>query len=102
MRILTASALTLASLTFVACGDDGGDGDGALSKSEYIEQADVVCKRLDDEGSDLEAPTSEDEVAGFLEELLVLGREAEEASPPWSRPTTAVTCTTRCSASSAS
>ena len=48
MRHLTVLILALVALSIVACGDDdddgGGDSGSAVSKDEFIEQADQICR----------------------------------------------------------
>jgi hypothetical protein len=62
-----------------ACGgsagpdDAGGGGESGLSKAEYIEQGDDVCRRLDEAGQSVVVPPQEAPLpahARFLEDVL--------------------------------
>jgi hypothetical protein len=64
-------ALTLPTLSGMACGGD--DGGGALSKAEFIKQGDDICQKLNDQ-SDKVNPQGEDlnALVTFLEKIIVL------------------------------
>ena len=84
---MTAALLVLASVgSITACGDDDDDGGGGgsgsggseqLSKAEFIEQADDICKDFTDATEDLTDPEEEDEVLPYLEDALELLDETE-------------------------
>ena len=58
----------LAGSLVLATGGCGGSGDGALSKSELIEKADAICKRVNAKTAGLPTP------AGFGSAASTLGK----------------------------
>lgn len=66
---LAVAAIAIAA----ACG--GSDDSGEPTVEEYIEQADAICARYDDEFNALANPTSQEEVRPYLAEILRIGQE---------------------------
>ncbi len=61
----------LSAVLFVGCSGDGGNGPEekqALTKAEYIEQANDACADLEDQFENLEQPQSADDVEVFVNE----------------------------------
>jgi hypothetical protein len=68
-----------------ACGGSSGDeaegGGGGLSKAEYIERGDDICRRLDEAGESVVVPPREAPLsahARFLDEVLAAVRPAHD------------------------
>ena len=68
------SAATLAALALATAGCGGGDGNkdqgGALSKKDYIAQADKICQESNDRILEVKAPTSATEVVSYVNKAL--------------------------------
>lgn len=66
------ATLILSALAFGACGGDGGDNpveqDDTLTKAEYIEEADAICKSAAEDFETLEQPQSVEELEPFVNE----------------------------------
>lgn len=77
-RLLPLSVLVATTL---ACG-----GDDALSEDELIEQGDAICQEFEDRGSELEAPTSIEEVPAYIDEAIAIATstrdDLDELAPP--------------------
>ncbi|MDQ3645716.1 MAG: hypothetical protein M3345_02130 [Actinomycetota bacterium] len=60
--------------------------DGALSKEEFIAQADAICKQADEQTETLATPTSPAEAGGFVEKAQEITgesvRKIRELEPP--------------------
>lgn len=67
-------------LAATACGND------ALSKEEYIERADAICRETERQTQDLERPRTPEELAGFVDEAervtADLLRQLRDLQPP--------------------
>ena len=82
----TTAVLVLVALlgAVTACGgddDDGGGGDGdALTKAEYIAEADEICQDNLDDGNDLEVPEEGDVegLARYLDEAVDIFEETRD------------------------
>ena len=74
MRLLrTLPALVLLALVpLAACGDDDDGGGGALSKEEFIEAGDDVCREASEDGQAIDepAPNDAEDLSRFLEEAI--------------------------------
>ena len=74
MRLLRIPLLVLlVAVTLTACGDDDDDGGGdALSKEEFIEAGDDVCRAASEEGGDIDEPEPNDaeDLSRFLDEAI--------------------------------
>lgn len=81
-----------AALALAACGGDDGDDAGgeAISKQEFIEQADAVCaESADPQGeiqAQLESATSPDEAAAAYEELADVSQGINDEINALGRP----------------
>jgi hypothetical protein len=62
-------------LLLAGCGG-GGDGGERLSKDEWIEEADAICARADEEVGALTEPSTLDEIPEFTESASEISREA--------------------------
>lgn len=65
-------APALAALALAACGG------GELSRQQFLERADAICTRVNDELSEIQQPASLAELAPVLDEGLVVVRDAVE------------------------
>ncbi|HJR26093.1 MAG TPA: hypothetical protein VJ804_11500 [Acidimicrobiales bacterium] len=74
MRLLRLPALlVLALVPLAACGDDDdGGGGGALSKEEFIEAGDAICREASEDGQSIDEPAANDaeDLSRFLEEAI--------------------------------
>jgi len=88
MRSLRAATvlLVLALVPLAACGDDDDGGGEALTKAEFLEQGDAICRAAAEDGEDLDAPESNTEdLSRYLteaQELLTDAAEDFEALQP--------------------
>lgn len=84
------ATLVVSVLMFGACGGDNGDNpveqDDALTKAEYIEQADEICKSAAEDFESLEQPQSVEELEPFVNEAQerteTLIADLRELQPP--------------------
>jgi hypothetical protein len=65
LGLLALSALAL-SPVLAGC---GGDDDEALSKNDFIEQADALCASFEDRTDDIDEPESAEDLEAFLADL---------------------------------
>lgn len=83
MRRLLGVGVIPLLLAVAACGSDEPE---TLSKSEYIEQADVLCTAFMNEVDAQELPTSPDEAVEYFDALIPSADEThagfEELEPP--------------------
>jgi hypothetical protein len=73
-------AVVFAALVLVACGDDDEDGE-ALSKPEYIAQADAICKKSNDDFNalfDTTFPVTQGAIPAFFEKATAIARKQNE------------------------
>lgn len=73
MRRLAALLLAPAALT--ACGGDGGD---ALSKAEFIKQADAICTKFDRELRAIPQPKEASEIGAYAKRAAPIARQGVE------------------------
>ncbi len=80
-RSLPLAVLASAALAFAGCGDDDkseGDG-GAPTKATYIEQADELCRKTNDEGRKLNAEVQKFLAGGDVSALKAAAPGLDEA-----------------------
>jgi hypothetical protein len=65
----------LAAVAVLAGCSSGGDGDGRLSRKEYLERADAICAEYDRRLDRLENPRNLAELARFADDALPVARE---------------------------
>ena len=77
MKKLLVAVSACALLALAGCGDDGGSESEELSRSEFIEQADAICKEsnerieaAEDDFADPESPTQE-EIETAVDDILI-------------------------------
>ena len=78
------TALALASVLAVGCGDD--EGGGALSKAEFEKQGNAICKKFEAESKSLGNPETVQEIPAYADKALALFDkqlgELRELEPP--------------------
>jgi hypothetical protein len=67
-RLIASLAVALVATT-AAC---GGGGDDRLSQEEFKKQANAICDKYDSRIQALEAPSSPEEVSGFVDRVIPL------------------------------
>lgn len=76
-------ARIVAALALVA---SGACADGGLSKEDFIEQADALCREADEKSEQLEPPRSPEDLKEFAEKATEitedLARQLRELEPP--------------------
>jgi hypothetical protein len=70
-RLIASLAVALVATT-AAC---GGGEDGRLSQEEFKKQANAICDKYDSRIQALEAPSSPEEVSGFVDRVIPLLQE---------------------------
>lgn len=70
------ATLTLA-LTALLTGC-GGDGDPALSKADYLKQADAICAKFDRQLKEIKAPTKAEEIGPYARKATPIARRGVE------------------------
>jgi len=68
-RLATSVLTALALVTAAGCGGDDEES-GALSKAEYREQGNTLCREAGTEVEDIDPPSSPDEIADVLERIF--------------------------------
>ena len=84
------SLLVVLALARVLAGCGGGDGDDgggtALTKDEFVAQADAICKEYEEKLNALGTPQSQEELAEFADRSVPIAEEGqsklEELTPP--------------------
>ena len=80
MKFAAIVALTAVALSAASCGQD------RLTKAEYIEQADAICKDLNEETASLQQPQSKEEFEEFARHAVRKTKEAvselRDLNPP--------------------
>jgi len=87
MRCGLAIVTGAAALFLAACGGGGGGGGSqSLSAEEFRQQADAICKKYEDELNELGAPSSLDDLGGFVDKAVPIieegNNELSELEPP--------------------
>ena len=65
----------LVSLFLVGCGSDDGDDGDSLSKDEFIDRGDTLCRDYEEEASGLPDPQTVEELTALLETASMLTSE---------------------------
>jgi hypothetical protein len=75
---VAALAVFAACMLAAGCGtDEGGDGAGEaqrLTKEEYVEEADAICKEANDRIAALPEPQSTDQLAELGQQVIDIGQ----------------------------
>ena len=78
-------ALGVGALTLAGCGGGGGNGE-RLSKSDFVAQADAICRKYEARLDALEQPTNVTELRSFAEKALPIAKdgrdELDDLQPP--------------------
>jgi hypothetical protein len=84
MRRATLCLVALALLA--GCGGDDDDGGGALSREEFVRQADAVCQRTNEEGNKIQEPDAAKDFREFAENTRDVAdkgvKDLKELEPP--------------------
>ena len=78
-QALLAIAAGAAALLLAACGGGGSGGGGqSLSAEEFRQQADAICKQYEDKLSELDSPSSLDDLGDFVDKAVPIIAEGND------------------------
>jgi peptidoglycan hydrolase CwlO-like protein len=69
---MRCAAVAVLAVVPLAC----GNGDG-LTKTTFITQGDAICQRLTEESGKIKEPTSQEGIAGYLDQVIALADRAK-------------------------
>lgn len=84
-KLATSALAALALAVAAGCGGDGGDS-GTLSKAEYTDEGNKLCRDAVDAANEVEPPRSAEEIAGYVDRLFEVSfgyvEDFEALEPP--------------------